>query len=247
MARSRRCAGSLGGNGQRRTSRRRDGPLSEAIDHEPLCSGHAPGGSLLAIVASCGLLRGPRGATTRECATSPRPSPRLNTWSAAGMGQACPRTLQAKQFRGWTETHTWAWMFTKGKPTGSRCHDRGGKDLIAAGKLTYDAGQQALSSRGDRAEAGRRPRYVFEGSLDESGKHPGARSRRSTAGKPAKLCRDTAAVGLAQRQLYPLHDGPGPQGAGRGSVHPLIEVGLTKDGESLAAGSASHRNGPSAS
>ena len=35
----------------------------------------------------------------------------------------------ALRFRGWTETHTWAWVFTKGKPVGMTVTIQGGKIL----------------------------------------------------------------------------------------------------------------------
>ena len=33
-------------------------------------------------------------------------------------GQGVPKDNPAQQFRGWTESHAWAWIFAEGKPTG---------------------------------------------------------------------------------------------------------------------------------
>ena len=40
-------------------------------------------------------------------------------------GHGIPKDNPAKQFRGWAEKHTWAWMFAKGKPVGLEPDDRG--------------------------------------------------------------------------------------------------------------------------
>src|SRR4051794_38399347 len=52
-------------------------------------------------------------------------------------GQGIPKDNAAQQFRGWTESHTWAWIFHKGKPAGLAVTVAGGK-VIATGKLVYD-------------------------------------------------------------------------------------------------------------
>ena len=43
-------------------------------------------------------------------------------------GQGIPKDNPAQKFRGWPETHTWAWKFAKGKPVGLTVDDRGRQD-----------------------------------------------------------------------------------------------------------------------
>src|SRR4051812_20867550 len=52
-------------------------------------------------------------------------------------GQAVPKDNAAQQFRGWPESHSWAWVFTQGKPSGLSVAIAGGK-VLATGKLTFD-------------------------------------------------------------------------------------------------------------
>ena len=70
-------------------------------------------------------------------------------------GQGIPKDDPAKQFRGWTETHSWAWIFVKGKPAGLSVTIEGGK-VLATGKLTYDVARKRYHLEGDRAKAARR-------------------------------------------------------------------------------------------
>ena len=94
-----------------------------------------------------GALPRPRAGMTRARATSPPRSLPSSTWSAAGTGRASPRTIPPSKFRGWTETHTWAWKFAKGKPVGLTLDDRGRKDP-GGRQVDLRAGAQALPSRG---------------------------------------------------------------------------------------------------
>src|SRR5436309_1341438 len=52
-------------------------------------------------------------------------------------GQGVHKEKGANQFRGWAETHSWAWIFTNGKPSGLSVTIDGGK-VLATGKLSYD-------------------------------------------------------------------------------------------------------------
>ena len=170
---------------------------------------------------------------TRSLRTFPPPLLPFEYLVGRWNGQGVPKDNPAKQFRGWTETHTWAWVFAQGKPVGLAVTIEGGK-VLATGKLTYDAAAQALSPRSDRAEAA--PEAGSASRARSTGRaRPGARSI-AMAEKSAKVCRDVAVVDLAQCQLHPLHDDPRSQGAGLVQFTRLIEVGLTRDGESLAAG-----------
>jgi hypothetical protein len=50
-------------------------------------------------------------------------------------GQGVPKDPGAQQFRGWSESHSWAWIFTQVKPSGLAVAIQGGK-VLATGKLT---------------------------------------------------------------------------------------------------------------
>jgi YHS domain-containing protein len=52
-------------------------------------------------------------------------------------GQGVPRDNPSQRFRGWTETHTWAWVFAGGKPVGLTVSIQGGK-VFGQGTLRYD-------------------------------------------------------------------------------------------------------------
>ena len=63
-------------------------------------------------------------------------------------GQARPKGKSAQQFRGWTETHAWAWIFKKGKPTGLIGHDRRWK-VPLRWKAQLRRGTKTVSPRRD--------------------------------------------------------------------------------------------------
>ncbi len=83
-------------------------------------------------------------------------------------GQGVPRDNPAQRFRGWTETHTWAWVFRGGKPVAMSVALQGGK-LFSKGTLRYEpASKQYLL---DATKSGDSSQPVpFKGTLDASGK-----------------------------------------------------------------------------
>jgi YHS domain-containing protein len=148
-------------------------------------------------------------------------------------GQGVPKDNPARQFRGWTETHTWAWSFAHGKPVGLTLTIDGGK-VVATAKLTYDPARMLYRLEGTEPEPVAAP-IAFEGTLDRAGKHL-VLDQVGDAGKRAR------SAGRMRLSIWPnanfirytmAHDIQEP-----GSVHftRLIEVGLTKEGESLAGG-----------
>jgi YHS domain-containing protein len=151
-------------------------------------------------------------------------------------GQGVPKDNPAKQFRGWTETHTWAWVFAQGKPAGLTLTIDGGK-ILASGKLTYDPGRRLY--RLDAVEP--RPlseKLTFEGTIDKTGKYL-VLDHVSAGGKAGK------SPGTLRLSIWPnanfirytmAHD---LKEAGSVQFTHVIEVGLTKDGESLAGASTS--------
>ena len=191
--------------------------------------------SLLALVTTWG-----PGATARGDEAAMRDIPAdfapfeylIGRWK----GQGIPKDNPTKQFRGWTETHSWAWIFAQGKPAGLAVTIEGGK-LLATGKLTYDPARRQfrLEAIEPKPSDGR---IRFEGSLDQSAKIL-VLERKSVTGKSA---RDSGKLRLSLRPnanfirytMTGLRQEPGAF-----QFHPMIEVGVTKEGESFAAGSTS--------
>lgn len=154
-------------------------------------------------------------------------------------GHAVPKDNSAQKFRGWDEKHTWAWKFTGGKPVGMTLSIEGGKILKSA-TFTYEPTRKIYRLEGvEPGAAG--ARLLFEGVLDKTGKH--LVLDHAAAGRSA-----ARSGGVMRLSLWPnanfirytmAHDLKEP-----GSVQftHLIEVGLTKDGESLGgSGTAAER------
>jgi YHS domain-containing protein len=148
-------------------------------------------------------------------------------------GQGIPKDNPAKQFRGWTERHTWAWFFAHGKPAGLTLTIEGGK-VLASGKLTYDPARRVyrLDGREPKPLAGP---LSFEGALDKTGKyleldHVAANTKSARPSGTLRLSIWPNANFIRYSMAHDLRD------AGAVQFTRLIEVGLTRDGESLAAG-----------
>jgi hypothetical protein len=149
-------------------------------------------------------------------------------------GQGIPKEKGAIRVRGWPETHSWAWIFRDGKPSSLTLTIEGGK-VLATGKLSFDA-----TSKHYRLE-GRGPKPIertiaFEGKLDESRKRL-VLERTEESGDPAQ---DGAILRLtlwpnANFIRYTITEDRRESGAFQFS--PVLEVSLTKEGESFAGGS----------
>ncbi len=154
-------------------------------------------------------------------------------------GHAVPKDNPAQKFRGWDETHTWAWKFAGGKPVGMTFSIDGGK-ILKSGTLTYDPKGKLFRLEGvEPGAAG--ARLVFEGVLDKTGKHlvlDHAASGRNAAksGGVMRLSLWPNANFIRYTMAHDLKE------AGSVQFTHLVEVGLTKDGESLGgAGAAAER------
>ncbi len=152
-------------------------------------------------------------------------------------GTATPKDT-AQSFRGWTESHTWAWTFTAGKPTGLSLKIEGGK-VLADGKLTYDPASKRYRLEGHATQPRGGP-IAFEGAFDASGKT--LVLEQSTAGPVAGKDIGVNIIRLSIRPnanfiRYTMWIDRKEQGAVQFSRS--TEVGLTKEGESLAGGSSS--------
>jgi YHS domain-containing protein len=146
-------------------------------------------------------------------------------------GNAIPKDNPAQKFRGWEEKHTWAWKFAKGKPIGMTLVIDGGK-ILKSGTLTYEPAKKLFRLEG--IEPGPVGAHLdFEGTLDKTGKH--LVLDHTEAGRNSAKSK-----GVMRLSLWPnanfirytmAHDLKEPDSI---QFTHLIEVGLTKDGESLA-------------
>jgi hypothetical protein len=149
-------------------------------------------------------------------------------------GQAMPKDPKAQQFRGWSESHSWAWVFTRGQPTGLSVAIEGGK-VLGAGKLTYDPDRKRYRLEGTEPKPGGGP-LAFEGALDSSGKTLLLEQVGPEAGPTPPRARLRLSLRPNSNFIrYTLRVDRREPGAVQFS--PAIEVGLTKEGETFAAGS----------
>jgi YHS domain-containing protein len=153
----------------------------------------------------------------------------VGKWS----GQAMPKD-SAQSFRGWPESHTWAWTFTRGKPTGLSVAIQGGR-VLADGKLTFDPGRKRYRLEGTAPKPRGGP-VAFEGALDASGKllvldqvASGKGEASDAGGGPLRLSVRPNSNFIRYTMWVDRKE------AGAAQFHRTTEVGLTKDGESLAA------------
>ena len=140
-------------------------------------------------------------------------------------GQGVPT---ANRVRGWSEKHQWAWKFDKGSPVGLSLTLEGDK-VLAKAQLTYDAAQK---------------RYVLEGT-DPAGKPLTFAGTLDAKGRTLTLDRLGATPeGKERLTLFPNSNQVryslwlSRQEPGAPQFKRVIEIGVTKEGESFAAGSA---------
>lgn len=152
-------------------------------------------------------------------------------------GQARPRDNAAQRFRGWPESHSWAWVFTQGKPTGLSVTITGGK-VLAHAKLTYDPAGKRYRLEGTGPRPGSEP-IVFQGGwLDGAGK-------MLVLDQVGLEGRSTQQRGTWRLSLWPNANfvrytlRVDRREAGAIQFSPTIEIGLTREGETLAASSSS--------
>jgi len=151
-------------------------------------------------------------------------------------GQGRPKNKSAQQFRGWSETHAWAWVFEKGKPVGLTVTIEGGK-ILATGKLSYDTERKRYRLDGTEPKPAGGP-IAFEGTVGSTGKQL-VLDRVGPVGKSGKM-RLTLWPNANFIRYTMMQDRQEP---GAVQLSPAIEVGLTKEGESLSGG-GSASDGP---
>jgi YHS domain-containing protein len=138
-------------------------------------------------------------------------------------GMAIP---SANRLKGWPETHLWAWKFARGNPIGMTIELKGDRTLVK-GLLTYAPAskQYRLEGTGPAGEP-----LVFVGTMDKAGKMLVLeREAGADDGKDRLTIRPNSNL---IRYVVDLDH----QEKGAPQFKRVIEVGLTKEGESFAAG-----------
>jgi YHS domain-containing protein len=144
----------------------------------------------------------------------------VGSWKGAGQPSA-------NRVKGWTEKHMWAWKFAKGVPVGMSVVLEGNKS-IAKGQLTYDAAQKRYVLEG--TDPAGKP-VSYSGTVDAKGKTLTLdRAGETDSGKERLTLFPNA--NLVRYTIYVLHQEPGAPQFKR-----VIDIGVTKEGETFAAGS----------
>ncbi len=185
------------------------------------------------LVASClglGLLGGRAwAAETLAPATAPGreiPAPfapfeyLIGSWKGSGVPTA-------NRVKGWVESHAWAWKFDKGIPVGMSVEATGDK-ILAKAQLTYDAASKTYTLAG--TDPAGKP-ITFVGGFDKTGRLL-TLDRVGTTADGAKQKAILTPNANFVRYTMRFMD----QEAGSPQFKPVIDVGLTKEGESFAAG-----------
>ncbi len=151
------------------------------------------------------------------------------SWKGPGATKNDP----ANKFRGWTEKHSWSWVFKGGNPVALSLSVEGGR-VLASGTLTYDSARKLYRLEGVMSPPAGGP-IRLEGALDRTGKLLVLKS-------VGKLPHYAGSVRLSIRPnanfiRYTIREDRKEPGGTQFS--PFIEVGLTKEGESFASGANS--------
>ncbi len=145
----------------------------------------------------------------------------------AWKGTAVPA---ANRLRGWQEKHLWAWKFDKGRAVGMTVALEGDKTL-ASGKLGFDP--ESSTYRLDAVDASKKP-HVYTGKLTKVGRgHVLTLEAEGSAatGKERLILRPNTNL-IRYTMEFEVREPGAPQ------FRKVTEVGLTKEGESFAAGSS---------
>ncbi len=175
---------------------------------------------------ACGLALMILGAAITIAADEEIPAPyaRFEPMVGAWKGQA---QAAANRLKGWPEKHAWAWKFVKGTPVAMTLTVEGGK-VFTKGELGFDS----KTSRYTLAATDPAGKPVaFAGVPSADGK--GLVLERTTADGKERLTIQPAGGGI--RYVMRLDR----QATGAPQFKNAIEVGLTKEGESFAAGGES--------
>ncbi len=145
----------------------------------------------------------------------------IGAWKGAGVPLA-------NRVKGWEEKHMWAWKFVKGVPVGMTATLEGDK-TIAKGQLTYDDAKKQYTLEG--TDSAGKPR-TFVGTLDKTGK----RLTLDLVGKAGEAKEQIVMFPNADKIRYTIwvsqKEADSPQ------FKRVYDIGVTKEGESFAAGAA---------
>jgi YHS domain-containing protein len=175
------------------------------------------------IAATAALVIAPTGAARDLDSVPPALAP-LEYLIGGWKGVGAP---EANRVKGWSETHRWAWKFSKGTPSGLNGTFENDK-LIKQAELSYDNASQSFVLKGTGPDG---KAVSYQGKLDATGKVltlartadiEGARERLILRPNSEKI-RYTIVV---ERQA---------EGSPRFAR--FMEIGVTKEGEAFAAGS----------
>ncbi len=134
----------------------------------------------------------------------------------------------ANKLKGWPETHFWSWKFVKGAPVGITVEFKGSKDLKSA-VLSYDQASKKYTL--DALDPREKP-LTFQGTLDPTGKFLVLDRTTEVEGAKERLTIRLLPENAIRYNLWLDRREPGvPQ------FKRTLDVGLTKEGEALAAGS----------
>ena len=165
------------------------------------------------------------GAEGRAADDIPVPFQPFEPMIGAGKGTAKPA---ANPLKGWEESHGWAWKCEKGKPVGVSVSFEGDKTLTKA-TIQFDAASKKYKLVGTDPQG--KP-VTFEGGFGKDGKTlTFDRSEGGAGGKERITIRPNANSIRYTLQID-------RQEAGAPQFKSFITVGLTKEGESFAAGAA---------
>jgi YHS domain-containing protein len=153
----------------------------------------------------------------------------VGSWKGRGVSTDDPK----QRLRGWDETHTWAWIFAKGKPTGMAFTIDGGK-FLSSGKLTYDAAKKHYRLEG-KSPKPRAAAITFEGTFDRAGKKL-LLDRVKSASTGAKESGDLRITMHPNANFVRYIMTEEIKEPGSVQFKSAIEIGLTKEGESFAGG-----------
>ncbi|MHC5539782.1 YHS domain-containing protein [Singulisphaera rosea] len=148
--------------------------------------------------------------------------PMIGSWKGTGVPTA-------NRLKGWAETHVWAWKFLKGKPVGMTLEFKGDKVLTQA-QLSYDAEAKHYLLEG--TDAAGKP-VTYSGAMDKAGKA----LVLNRSGAPEGTGKDRVTIRPNSNLIrYTMEFDRQEPGAPQ--FKRVVDVGLTKEGESFAAGAA---------
>jgi YHS domain-containing protein len=153
----------------------------------------------------------------------PAPFARFEGMVGGWKGTATP---SANRLKGWQESHSWAWKFVKGNPVGMTLAIEGGK-VFAKAELGFDAKTKRYTLTA--TDPAGKP-LTFNGAPTADGKGLVLDRIELTPDGKERITIRPNASGVRYTMVVE-HQAPGaPQ------YKKAIEVGLTKEGESFAAG-----------